>query len=389
MRSHRAGDRRGFALLVALAALVIIGGLIVGAFFASTQEYRIGRNTVLQSRAMTAAEYGLNSAIRSDVWDMNWNNNTSAGSILLDTEFDAGGGSGGNLQVINLGNENYLVVSEGFSGSGVGAMGRKRLGGFLRLRKPKINFLGAVTTRGEIKVTGSTEIHGEDSAPTEWSDCPPADSSLPGLAYSPSTPPNIQCSDKGCVTGDPPSVPSDDADNPDTYNKFGDLSYADLAAIADKTIPGGKTFTNLAPTFATDSLGNKYCVRKDTTNWGDPTHAYPSPVCQGYFPIIHVTGNLKLTGGEGQGILLVDGNLSASGGINFYGPVIIRGALTVTGNGSGARFIGGVMAQNVYLDDNKVAGNAVVSYSSCAISKALNGSAQPMFDTQRGWIEMY
>jgi hypothetical protein len=112
-------------------------------------------------------------------------------------------------------------------------------------------------------------------------------------------------------------------------------------------------------------------------------------VCRSYFPIIHVTGNLKLTGGAGQGILLVDGNLSASGGINFYGPVIVKGALTVTGNGSGARFVGGVMAENVYLDDNKVAGNAVVSYSSCAINKALNGSATPMFDAQRGWIEMY
>jgi hypothetical protein len=389
MRLHRAGDRRGFALLVALAALVIIGGLIVGAFFASTQEYRIGRNTVLQSRAMTAAEYGLNSAIRSDVWNPAWNNNTSAGSILREMDFNAGGGSGGTLQIINLGNENYLVVSEGLSGSVAGAMGRKRLGGFLKLRKPKFKFLGAVTTKGDIKVTGSTEIHGEDAAPTEWLDCPPPDTALPGLAYSPSTPPNIQCSNKGCVTGDPPTVPLSDADNPDTYNVFGDLTYAELAAMADKTIPGGKTFTNLAPTFKTDSLGQKYCARSDTTNWGDPTHAYPSPVCRSYFPIIHVTGNLKLTGGAGQGILLVDGNLSASGGINFYGPVIVKGALTVTGNGSGARFVGGVMAENVYLDDNKVAGNAVVSYSSCAINKALNGSATPMFDAQRGWIEMY
>lgn len=389
MRSHRVGDRRGFALLVALAALVIIGGLIVGAFFASTQEFRIGRNTVLQSRAMTSAEYGLNSALRSDVWEQSWNNNTSAGSILLTRDFDAGDGSGGTLRIVNLGNENYLAVSEGFSGSTASAQGRKRLGGFLKLRKPKFKFLGAVTTKGDIKVTGSTEIHGEDTPPTEWLDCPPPDSALPGLAYSPSTPPQIQCSAKNCVTGNPPSVPLADADNPDTYNLFGDLKYADLAAMADKTIPGGKTFTNLAPTFKTDSLGKVYCVRTDTSNWGDPTHAYPSPACRPYFPIIHVKGNLKLTGGAGQGILLVDGDLNASGGINFYGPVIVKGALSVTGNGSGARFIGGVMAENVYLDDNKVAGNAVVSYSSCAINKALNGSATPMFDKSRGWIEMY
>jgi hypothetical protein len=47
------------------------------------------------------------------------------------------------------------------------------------------------------------------------------------------------------------------------------------------------------------------------------------------------------------------------------------------------------MAENVYLTDSKVAGNAVVSYSSCAIQKALNGSAPPVFDRTRGWIEMY
>lgn len=389
MRSHRAGDRRGFALLVALAALVIIGGLIVGAFFASTQEFRIGRNTVLQSRAMTAAEYGLNSAISSNVWDQNWNLDQSAGDVLLNTTFDAGDGSGGNLQVTYLGNDNYLVVSEGLSGPGFGATGRKRLGGFLKLRKPKIHFYGAVTTRGDMKVIGSTEIHGEDTPPGDWSDCPPADTALPGIAYSPSTPPVIKCSSEDCVTGNPQSVPLEAADDPDTYNIFGDLTYSDLTEMADKQIPGGKTFTSLAPIFKLDAQGNTYCDRSETSNWGDPTHLYPSTVCRPYFPIIHVNGNLKLTGGEGQGILLVDGDLDVSGGVNFFGPVIVKGALSVTGNGSGARFVGGVMAENVYLDDSKVAGNALVSYSSCVINKALTGSASPMFDRERGWIEMY
>jgi len=55
--------KRGFALTVALVAIVIIGALIVGVFFAATQEYRIGRNTVLQARSLTAAEYGLNDIV--------------------------------------------------------------------------------------------------------------------------------------------------------------------------------------------------------------------------------------------------------------------------------------------------------------------------------------
>jgi Tfp pilus assembly protein PilX len=391
MRSHRTGDRRGFALLVALAALVIIGGLIVGAFFASTQEFRIGRNTVLQSRAMTAAEYGLNETIIPDqVWKSAWANE-AAGTLVLDNAaFDPGDGSVGQRSVVALGNGNFLVISEGFAGSTLGAQARKRLGGFVRIRAPKFNLRGAITTKGSIKIAGSTEIHGEDTAPSLWTDCPPITDTLPGVAYNPDFPPQINCDNKGCVTGDPPSVPDSVAANSGTYNVFGDITYTDLVAKATKTIDGGKTFTNLAPEFTLDSLtGVTLCDRKIESNWGDPTHTYPDTECRSYYPIIHVKGDLTLTGGAGQGILLVDGNLDASGGVNFYGPVIIKGALKITGNSAAPRFMGGVMAENVDINNNMMAGNSVVSYSSCAIEKAVNGSATAAFDKTRGWMEMY
>lgn len=392
MKLHGKGDRRGFALLVALAALVIIGGLIVGAFFASTQEFRIGRNTVLQSRAMTSAEYGLNMVIRSNVWESQWNSDPMPGTLLMDEDFTTDDGSGGTLRVTYLDHDNYLVVSEGLAGTTLGAQGRKRLGGFVRLRKPDFNFLGAVTTKGDLKVTGSVQIHGDDTTPDNWDpdECPPG-SSMPGLAVGPSTTPSVSCLSKGCVTGDPLIVQPAAAEDPDTYNKFGDVTYAELAAMANITISGGKTLNSMGPQWGTDKDGNNYCLTGNLhpNNWGDPERLDSRKSCQGYFPIIHVTGDLHLSGGTGQGILLVDGDLTASGGVNFTGPVIVKGALSVTGNGSGARFLGGVMAENVYLDDNKFAGNAVVSYSSCAINKAIGGSATPMFDGMRGWIEMY
>ena len=390
MRSHRAGDRRGFALLVALAALVIIGGLIVGAFFASTQEYRIGRNTVLQSRAMTAAEYGLNETLLMDkVWKSTWAD-AASGTLVADKQsFDPGDGSVGQRSVVSLGNGNFLVISEGLAGSSLGAQARKRLGGFARLRAPKFNLRGAITTKGSIKIAGSTEIHGEDTPPNLWSDCPPTTDTLPGIAYNPSNPPQINCDNKDCVTGDPPSLPDSAAANSGTYNVFGDITYTDLVALATKTIPGGQTFTNLAPVFKLDLNGLKLCDRSITSNWGDPTHSYPDPQCRSYFPIIHVTGDLKLTGGAGQGILLIDGNLDASGGVNFYGPVIVKGALKITGNSAAPRFLGGVMAENVDINNNMMAGNSVVNFSSCAIEKAVNGSATPAFDRTRGWMEMY
>jgi hypothetical protein len=245
MKLHRSGDRRGFALLVALAALVIIGGLVVGAFFASTQEFRIGRNTVLQARALTAAEYGLFASTASGAWDDSWNSRTDSGAVLLDETFDPGDGSSSNVQIVTLGNGNFLVTSEGFAGGTLGAQGRKRLGGLLRLLKPDFDFHGAVTTNGSMKVSGTSEIHGQDTPPDLWgAACPVSTDSLPGIAYNPSTPPTINCT--GCVTGDPPIRADSAASDPDTYNVFGDLTYADLAALATITIPGGKTFTQLS-----------------------------------------------------------------------------------------------------------------------------------------------
>lgn len=47
---------KGFALIGALIAVVLIGALIVGAFLATTEEVRISRNVGMGARALTAAE---------------------------------------------------------------------------------------------------------------------------------------------------------------------------------------------------------------------------------------------------------------------------------------------------------------------------------------------
>jgi hypothetical protein len=124
-------------------------------------------------------------------------------------------------------------------------------------------------------------------------------------------------------------------------------------------------------------------------NWGAPT-VKTSP-CFNYFPIIYHLGDLSISGtGEGQGILLVEGNLNVQGRIDFYGPVIVTGGVNIRGTGSDdVKFYGGVMAQDVTLDDSKLTGNATVNYSSCAIRRALQGSATPIPLTERSWVQLY
>jgi hypothetical protein len=105
-------------------------------------------------------------------------------------------------------------------------------------------------------------------------------------------------------------------------------------------------------------------------------------------PIIHIKGNGHFSGGKGQGILLVDGDLKLTGGFVFYGAIIVRGVVGTYGNG--AKIYGTLMAANIDLDDtNTVLGNSGVYYSSCALNQVFQASAKVIPAKQRSWTTMF
>jgi hypothetical protein len=61
--SQPRGDERGIALTLALFALVVIGALISGSFFAGRLEQQSGQNSMFAAQALAAAEAGLNGAL--------------------------------------------------------------------------------------------------------------------------------------------------------------------------------------------------------------------------------------------------------------------------------------------------------------------------------------
>jgi hypothetical protein len=75
----------------------------------------------------------------------------------------------------------------------------------------------------------------------------------------------------------------------------------------------------------------------------------------------------------------------------FYGPVFVAGTLRTSGNSNqGAKFFGGVIAGTVSLDDlTKLSGGALVTYSSCAIKRALRNPATPAPLAERSWVQLY
>ncbi len=103
-------------------------------------------------------------------------------------------------------------------------------------------------------------------------------------------------------------------------------ALATLIVTHDNPAATGPAYTGAIP---------PKCDTNVETNWGEPTLA--TDPCFNYFPIIYHYGNLKLQGGRGQGILLVEGDLTATGGMVFYGPVFVTGTLSTSGNSEPGR----------------------------------------------------
>jgi hypothetical protein len=377
--------RRGAALPLMIGAIIIIGGLIAGALFAATQEYRIGRNTVTLAHAGPAAEMGIGLLIQN--WDPALNRKMVKGDTLQRT-YAGSGGTTCQVLVTRVEGPFFFAVSEAWGGGKTAETGaRRRVGTYLRLDTPEMKILGALTGRGLLKVGGSSIVDGRDKAPANWKGCGPANN-VAGVAMS-DTLSQVQLPGctvaKNCVEGNPKFVQTSEAADTATYFQYGNATYASLAATATVVIPGGTTFASVNPV-VTGGL----CDKSIKTNWGDPSRLLPAGACEGYMPVINVTGDLLVSGGKGQGMLLVDGNLKLTGGFTFYGPIIVRG--TFQAYGSGAKVYGTVMAANVDIDDqtpNTVIGNSGIYYSSCALQTVFAANAPLIPAKQRAWTTMF
>ncbi len=379
--------RPGVALALAIGAIVVIGALVAGVFFASTQEYRIGRNSLLETRALTAAEYGMYAMVTSQGsiadsgWNIGWNGVLGNGQMVT-RQYTPGGSAVDTVRLTRLNTKDFFLVSEGVAQlpGNTDAQARRRIGALVTLNTPQFNFLGALTSRGATKIGGSSYIDGDEHTYAGWG-CPAAGAGLPGLTVEDASQVSTSgCNSLSCLNGSPKIKEDARAGNLDTYTKFGDMDWAALTAAATKIIPAGGSPGSVSPVLNADGT----CNTSVLGNWGDPTRV---GACGNYFPIIYAQGNLSLSGGVGQGILLVEGDLAVQGGAEFFGPVIVHGTLKTTG--TGGHFNGGVMAANVDLAQNTVLGNAVISYSSCVLNTAMTAAATPTLAGSRAWVELF
>ena len=389
-------SRPGFALFMALGALVIIGVLVAGSSFIAVQETRLGQNSIVQTRAFSVAEFGLN-RIQAD-WDKTPNLQMAVGASFDTVYASLDLRDTSRVRYTRLNNETFWIVSTGRSVVGNALSGGsrtavKRVGAVLRLRIPTIAVKGAITAGGNVAVKGNAGVNGRDSVPADWG-CTNVPEDRPGVVV----PPGSEVTTVGGVAkilGTPPTATDPEAGNEETYFGFGEENWSTLIQQANIIIAPGNTPIDV-PYPRLDAGG--YCDKGHRANWGEPMrpgtydpnmNGALTPECYNYFPIIYAPNGLSLNGnGRGQGILLVQGNLEINGSFDWYGVAVVTNDI-VRGNGS-ARVMGAVMARNeTVADASVISGTTSYNYSSCGVERALRGSAQVVQAKERAWTELY
>lgn len=377
-------DERGMALAVAIFALVVVGALVAGAFYAGTQEQRVGENGRRLQQSFGVAEAGLSERVRNWSPDtINAKGNYPSDSFTINRTTTANKTGSFSGAVYRLNGELYFVSVSGsdtasLSGKLRNGGARQRIGMLQRIQPLQIDIEASLTAKNSVSLSGNAGVDGTDHVPGATWACPPLDTSLAGVR----TTGTVSTQGNAYVTGNP-QVKTDPNLKDSTFTQYGPTSYDALAARATLTLSGNGTYKT-QPSFNADGS----CNKADQMNWGDGDNR--ASACGNYFPIIHITGSATLNGVEGQGILLVDGDLNVQGSYNFYGITIIKGGLKTAGGGSTvAHFYGGVMAQDANLDPNTLTGKATLLYSKCAIVQALEMTGTASTLRSRAWVQVF
>ena len=389
MRTSRLTDERGMALAVAIFALVVIGALVAGAFFAGTLEQRTGRNTLYAAQAADAAEIGVSKVV-SD-WDQfNLNNTAIGATTALGTT--TVGSTTYDQNVTRLNNDLFLVKSLGkrLDASG-NTLAQRSVAMVTRLSYVSATANAAVTAGKSVNFNGTAfEVIGNDSVPQGWAGETGCSTGANKAGVRTAETVDASSQQDANIIGVPAQVEHDPTVTADFFNIFGDVTFDELKKSADIVLPNTTPYNGAAPSLTAGAP--QRCNTADQMNWGEPHRngAGFTAQCVNYFPIIYGSGSQTqlAAGGRGQGLLLVEGDLSISGGFEWTGLIVAKGGIKIVGNGN--KITGALLAQDVSIDDqNSISGNTTLQFSSCALSKAIQGSAFAEPLTMRSWVQVY
>jgi hypothetical protein len=334
-------QRRGFAVATALFALVVVGALAMGTLFAATHELRSGSDAIHQARAGMAAELGVEQTIAT--WNRQWNGALARGygrTLTLSTPE----GARLTVHLTRLADELFLVTSEARAGPA-----RRQVSRVVTLDTGDPLVLATLGARAVVDVGASGSIDGSDRAPVGW-DCPTSGAALPAFVVADTS----------------------------TLLRFGQFDWDELVEVANAR-------TTARVTGAAPRSTDEECDTADPDNWGEPERSNGG-LCTSYYPVIHAPGDLIIDGGRGQGLLLVDGDLTLQGGFEFFGVVLVRGGLL---SGPGGARVTGTVSIAAQGATESVLGGIAIDFSRCAARKAVLGVALPVPVAERSWHEVF
>ena len=386
-------SREGFALSTTIVALVVIGLLVTGGFFAASQEGRISTSSADADVALRVAEHGINTAVGT--WTVGSLSNVEKHgptSIAL----KVGGRTIGTatVEARRLGDRLYFVTSTGRVARG---NAERKLGMLVRTIEMEAKTDRAVSTYSPIEVSGSSVVSGEDKPNPAWpaDECPESQGMKTGIVAR-DTSLVTKGSAKAQIIGNPPKAEDPSITRENLVN-FGEWDLDDLIENADKRVPPG---TNNPPVEAkTRSDGT--CDVGERYNWGAPND--PNHPCHDYFPIIYAEGDLDLQSqGRGQGILIVNGNLGIRGGFEFSGIIIVRGKIETGGGDSkiygSVIILGENTSEKSKIKDcdtegctTEMNGNPIIHLSTCAIDRAVKNNpalSRIIPIAERSWVDL-
>lgn len=376
-RIFRPADERGMALPMAVFALVVIGALVAGIFFTGRIEQRSGTNGVLTAQAFESAEAGV--ALQMANWGYN---SLAAGATVPIARTSLGAKSAYSGSVERLSQTTFMLAVDGeqfnsTTQTDANLISSRTVARLLKLSPVQVSVQSALLARGDVTVRGTSNLSGNNTDPPTWSGCSAADN-LTGVRTSGTLSGNAVDD----IEGDPPYEENVTDLTDSTFMK----PFNELKRSADILLTGG----SLSPLPQVYLSSPTVCNTAPTTNWGEPYGGAGAGIivpCQSHFPVIYSNGNLRLTNGRGQGVLLVEGDLDLAGNFIFNGIIIATGTFDAS---HGTNIVhGAVLSSNARLDDMTIAGTPTVNYSACAVERALNGAAAVEPLAGRGWVQLY
>lgn len=377
----RLREEGGFALAMAVFALVLLAAVVASGYFSASQEFQIGRSMRSVTTSFYSGEAGILQVL--DEWDPGVYGSLQPGDrhVVGPVTFEGGGSYTATIERVGSDSvKRYYYIEVVGRPPGLN-QGQRRQAAIARTWVPDICCGAAVEVIRYVNFGGGAQpiITGlNNDPPGSWPASVCAgylEDSVPGVVRSSAG--NVN--DPSRVTGYPTDIALDATLSVSTMFDFGDLTYDDLAAVADIQLPDSFVFGGSQPTVVDGK-----CDKSSPLNWGAPND--PSSPCFKYFPIIHVNGSITLSGSGGaQGILLADEDLKMNGPFEFYGIIMVKDDLSLGGpvDYYGGAYVGG---------DMFISGATPrFWYSSCAAQRAVHLSklARPRLLPQRAWIELF